>query len=90
MSTIKLFSDSTCDLPKEDIEGMDVGIVPLIVTFDGDVYYDGVDITPSDLFNIVDKRNMLPNPTPVIIAIKLNTIDNIILYFTFIGIYPGI
>jgi hypothetical protein len=33
---------------------------------------------------------MLPNHTPVIIAIKLNTIDNIILYFTFIGIYPGI
>jgi DegV family protein with EDD domain len=68
MSTIKLFSDSTCDLPKEDIEGMDVEIVPLIVTFDGDVYYDGVDITPSDLFNIVDKRNMLPKtsaPSPV-------------------------
>jgi DegV family protein with EDD domain len=68
MSTIKLFSDSTCDLPLEEIERMDIGIVPLIVTFDGDVYSDGVNITPSELFNIVNERNMLPKtsaPSPV-------------------------
>ena len=68
MNDIKLFSDSTCDLPIEEIEHMDVGIVPLIVTFDEDIYKDEVNITPSDLFNIVNERNMLPKtsaPSPV-------------------------
>ena len=68
MSTIKLFSDSTCDLPKEEIERMNVGIIPLVVTFEEDAYNDGVNITPPDLFNIVDERNMLPKtsaPSPI-------------------------
>jgi hypothetical protein len=32
----------------------------------------------------------LPNPTPIIITIILNNIENIILNFNFIDIYPDI
>jgi len=59
MSSIKLFSDSTCDLPISEIERMDVGIIPLIVTFEMDTYRDGVDITPKELFSIVGERIFL-------------------------------
>lgn len=68
MSDIKLFSDSTCDLPLEEIKRMDIGIVPLVVTFDEDVYRDGVNMTSSDLFNMVNKRKILPKtsaPSPI-------------------------
>lgn len=68
MSDIKLFTDSTCDLPIEEIQSMDIGLVPLYVTFDNNVYKDGVDITPSDLFRIVDERKILPKtsaPSPI-------------------------
>ena len=67
MNNIKLFSDSTCDLPQSEVERMDVGIVPLVVTFGDDVYKEGVEITPPELFAMVKERNMLPKtaaPSP--------------------------
>ena len=33
MTNLKLFSDSTCDLSKEELEQMDIGIIPLIINF---------------------------------------------------------
>src|SRR5690606_411727 len=41
---------------------------PLYVTFDNNVFKDGVDITPIDLFRIVDERKTLPKtsaPSPI-------------------------
>ena len=68
MSNIKLFADSTCDLPISEIQRMDVDIIPLVVTFGDDAYKEGIDITTKDLFRIVKERNMLPKtsaPSPV-------------------------
>ena len=68
MSHIKLFADSTCDLPLSEIQRMDVGIIPLVVTFGDDAYKEGIDITSKDLFRLVKERNMLPKtsaPSPV-------------------------
>ncbi|WP_326909723.1 DegV family protein [Sedimentibacter sp. MB31-C6] len=68
MSNIKLFSDSTCDLPFSEIERMDVGIIPLIVTFEEDSFRDGIDITPIDMFKMVKERKILPKtsaPSPI-------------------------
>lgn len=47
---IKILSDSTCDLSKDLIEQNNITIVPLIVIKDGEVYSDGVTITPEDIF----------------------------------------
>ncbi len=68
MDNIKLFADSTCDLPIDKIKEMDVGIVPLLVTFNNKTYRDGVDIKPDEMFNLVDKYNTLPktsSPSPL-------------------------
>ncbi len=50
---IKILSDSTCDLSNDLIEKHNITIVPLIVIKDGEVYSDGVTITPDDIFNHV-------------------------------------
>ena len=47
---IKIISDSTCDLSKELIEKYDIALVPLTVVKDGKAYFDGVTITPTDIF----------------------------------------
>lgn len=68
MSNIKLFADSTCDLPLSEIKRMDVDIIPLVVTFGDDAYKEGTEITAVDLFRLVKERNMLPKtsaPSPV-------------------------
>jgi len=68
MSNIKLFADSTCDLPLIEIQRMDVDIIPLVVTFGDDAYKEGTEITTADLFRLVKERHMLPKtsaPSPV-------------------------
>ena len=56
---IRLTADSTCDLG-ESIQKRHIGIKPLTVILDGKPYADGVDITPQDIFEYVEKTGQLP------------------------------
>ena len=47
---IRITADSTCDLSPDLIRKYHVGIVPLSVIIDGQVFHDGVDVTPRDIF----------------------------------------
>jgi len=62
MEKIKLISDSTCDLSKELVNELDLEVIPLIVSYDGEenTYKDGVDITSDDIIDHVKKTNKLP------------------------------
>ena len=62
---IKIFSDSTCDLSPELIEEHDIEITPLYVTFDEEVYKDGVEINPEKLYQKVDEYDLLPKTSAV-------------------------
>lgn len=64
---IKIFADSTCDLPSSWIEEHDIGIIPLYVVFGEDSLRDGVDITPVELYAKVEETGSLPKtaaPSP--------------------------
>ena len=56
---IKITSDSTCDLG-ELVAKRNIGILPMQVNLDGKAYFDGVDITPQDIFNFVAETKILP------------------------------
>lgn len=56
---IRITADSTCDLGQY-VEERNIGIMPLQVHLDTQSYYDGVDITPSDIFEFVAKTGILP------------------------------
>ena len=47
---VRMTADSTCDLSPELIRKYDVGIAPLSVIINGEVFHDGVDVTPRDVF----------------------------------------
>lgn len=67
MGSIKIFADSTCDLPPEYIQQYDIGIVPLYVTFTDQIYKDGVDLTVPELYGKVAASGKLPKtaaPSP--------------------------
>ena len=57
--SIKITSDSTCDLGHLANE-RGITILPLQVNLDADAYRDGVDITPEDIFAFVAKTKILP------------------------------
>ena len=56
---IRITSDSTCDLG-ELVQQRNIGILPLQVNLDATPYYDGVDITPQDIFKFVAETKQLP------------------------------
>ncbi len=67
MGKVKVFSDSTCDLPPDLIAQHQIGIVPLYVLFNDESYGDGTDITTPDLYKKVEETGKLPKtaaPSP--------------------------
>lgn len=67
MPTIKIFADSTSDLPTSWIEEYNIGVVPLYVVFGEESLRDGIDITPVDLYQRVSEGGELPKtaaPSP--------------------------
>lgn len=57
---IKITSDSTCDLSREQVAKYDVHIMPLAVSMGENNYRDGVDITPEQIYDHVAKGGDLP------------------------------
>lgn len=60
MRKIGVSSDSTCDLTLDIIQREDIPIVPLHVLLKDNEYKDGIDITPSEIFDFVKEHNILP------------------------------
>ena len=47
--TVKIISDSTCDLSKDLLEKYDISILPLHILLGETEYRDGIDITPEEM-----------------------------------------
>ncbi|WP_088072952.1 DegV family protein [Gottfriedia luciferensis] len=60
MANIKIVTDSTADLLKEDIENLNITIIPLSIQINGETYLDGVDISPKQFIDEMQKSVELP------------------------------
>lgn len=60
MRPLKIITDSTCDLNKEDIERLEIVVMPLHVTFKEKSYDDGVNLTVPELYKLVEEEKILP------------------------------
>jgi len=69
--TIKIVTDSTCDLPAEVIRDLDVTVMPLYINIGDKGYLDGVDITRTEFYtNLPDYDTHPTTATPSIDAFK--------------------
>lgn len=67
MSNVKIFADSTSDLPQGWKDTYDIGVIPLYVIFEDQTYRDGLDITSEDVYSRVAASGTLPKtaaPSP--------------------------
>jgi DegV family protein with EDD domain len=48
--TVKIVTDSTCDLPIEIIRAYDITVIPLYINLDGRSYLDGVELTREEFY----------------------------------------
>lgn len=60
MSKIKIATDSTADIPKSFCEELNISVLPLTILAGEKEYRDGVDITPSEFYRIIDESKVLP------------------------------
>ena len=60
MAGTHIVTDSSCDLTGEDLEHLDVEIVPLTVRFGDDEFTDGLDLTIKDFYSRMARSDELP------------------------------
>ncbi|MGD6966708.1 DegV family protein [Rossellomorea vietnamensis] len=60
MKDIKIVTDSTVDLSKEEIETYGIHVVPLSISIEGENFLDRVDITPKEFMEKMKQSNELP------------------------------
>ena len=84
---IKIVADSTCDLSKDLVEKYDIQIAPLHIVLDEKEYFDGVDITPDEIYAWADENEKTPKTSAVgfeeaekILAQIKHTDDEMILF----------
>lgn len=60
MSTIQIFSDSTCDLSAEQIEKYNIHVIPLNIVLDDRSYFDKEEITRDEIYEWADRNKTIP------------------------------
>lgn len=60
LNKVKIVTDSTTDVPKEELEALGVEIVPLTITVDGKPYIDGIDILAKDYIPLLKSAKEIP------------------------------
>ena len=58
--SVKIISDSTCDLSKELIEKYNIAILPLHVVLGEEEFLDGVNISPDEIYKWADAHKTTP------------------------------
>ncbi|TMW73525.1 DegV family protein [Alteribacter natronophilus] len=74
---VKIVTDSTNDLPKAVTDELDVTVVPLSVTIDGNSYTDGVDITPEEFIGKLVNSESIPQSSQPSAGTFLETYDSL-------------
>ncbi len=59
-SEVAIVTDSVCCIPKELVNKYDIEVVPVELHFGDKVYRDGIDITPSEFYQMLRKAKRLP------------------------------
>ncbi|MBA4494753.1 DegV family protein [Paenactinomyces guangxiensis] len=68
MANVKIFTDSTSDIPRELTEELNISVVPLKVHIDGESYLDRVTLSPSEFYQKMGVVQELPTtsqPSPL-------------------------
>ena len=81
---IKILSDSTCDLPQALIQMHNITVIPLIVMKDGQEFWDGQTITPTDIFSHVAAGGTLCTTAARSVGIYLDVFEK------YVGKYDGV
>ena len=59
--TVKIVTDSTCDLPQNIIAGQGITVIPCYININGKSYLDGTELSREDFYRMLPAS--IPHPT---------------------------
>lgn len=65
MTKIRIVADSTCDLSQELIDKYHISVIPLCIVMDDKSYYDGVEVTPDEIYRWAEEKKTTPKTAAV-------------------------
>lgn len=65
MAKVIISTDSISDLGEELLKKYDIPMISLHVVLDGEVFTDGVDVTPDDIYRVYEEKKVLPKTTAI-------------------------
>ncbi len=71
MSKVRIVTDSPADIPPALAKELDITVVPLTVHFGEKTYRDGIDLNPSQFYDLLEKSTVSPTtsqPSPGVFA----------------------
>lgn len=75
MRKVKIITDSTSDLNKEEIEKYEIEVLPLHVNFGEETFLDNVSITVDKLYEMVNERGVLPKTSAINVMDFVNVFE---------------
>ena len=68
MKKVQIVADSTCDLSEELIAKYNIAIIPLCIIMDDKSYFDGLEVTPTEIFEWASKNKTTPKTSAISLA----------------------
>lgn len=62
---IKLMVDSAADIGKAEADRLGIIMIPMMITFGNEEYYDGVDLTPDEFYEKLIESSVLPKTSQI-------------------------
>ena len=62
---VKFMIDSASDISKSQAEKMDVALIPMIINFEDQSYFDGVDLSPEEFYEKLIESDDLPKTSQI-------------------------
>jgi fatty acid-binding protein DegV len=64
MGSIVIVTDSSACLPQELVEQYNIEVVPIEFTYEGRVYRDEIDTSPTEFYTLLARAKLLPTTPP--------------------------
>ncbi|MFB7142483.1 DegV family protein [Bacillus sp. AFS017336] len=77
MANIKIVTDSTADLLKEEIENLNITVIPLSIQINGETYIDGVTISPKEFIDKMQQTVELPKTSQPAVGTFVETFEKL-------------
>ena len=61
--SVSIVTDSVACLPDDTVSKYDISVVPMEIVYNGRVYKDGVDMSPREFYEVLNKASVLPTTT---------------------------